>query len=168
MHEALTHPPIHASSSATGSLLRCLLFREEVSGPPTTLAPPQYPLPTPLHPHHSNPLPRFIFLISLLFSISLPPFKFNFIFWHTCGILVPWPGFEPVCVSCSGAQSLNHWASREVLLSHFLKSLRITGLHEGQDLVFLPPYPCALNKTQPRVSAPKIFFELKIEGLSAQ
>ena len=115
MHEALTHPPIHASSSPTASLLRCLLFREEVSGPLTTLAPPHYPLPTPLHPHHANPLPCFIFLISLLFSISLPPFKFNFLthVWDLSSLTRVWTRLcllqwstEPKPLSHQGSPSI--------------------------------------------------------------
>ena len=46
-------------------------------------------------------------------------FFYLFLFWpyHTaCGILVPWPGIEPVCAPCpcSGMRSLNHWTASGV------------------------------------------------------
>ena len=46
---------------------------------------------------------------------------FGFVFWlcrAACGISVALPGMEPVSPTL-GAQSLNHWAAREVLTSSF-------------------------------------------------
>ena len=41
-------------------------------------------------------------------------YLFIFTFWHVaCGILVPWPGIEPMPPAL-GAQNLNHWTTREV------------------------------------------------------
>ena len=55
--------------------------------------------------------------------IFLTFFSFSIFFWpHSmaCGILVPWPGIEsrPLAV---GAQSPNHWTTREFPLTDFKK-----------------------------------------------
>ena len=79
----------------------------------------------------------FIFFVSLIGSLALwvltfldqssafcpifhllPLCFFFFFFGHnhvTCRLLVPWPGIEPVPRAVD-VQSLNHWATREVLL----------------------------------------------------
>ena len=57
------------------------------------------------------------------FTINMAVFFFNFIFWlrcMSCGMLVPRPGIEPVPPAL-GAQSLNHWTTREVPAVLFLK-----------------------------------------------
>ena len=53
------------------------------------------------------------------------PFFFFFFFrprHAACRILVPRPGIKPMPPAL-GAQSLNHWAAREVPLKYFLKEL---------------------------------------------
>ena len=52
-------------------------------------------------------------------------FLFLFFFWlHriACGILIPWPGFEPMPCALE-LQSPNHWTVREFPASHFLNNL---------------------------------------------
>ena len=58
-------------------------------------------------------LPFLIYFLLLIFCLHC----------MACGILVPQPGIEPVAPAL-GAQSLNHWATREVLLMlhHFQKT----------------------------------------------
>ena len=46
-----------------------------------------------------------------------------FFFATPCGILVPWPGIEPVR-SAMGEQSLNHWTTREVPTLSFFFPLK--------------------------------------------
>ena len=51
-------------------------------------------------------------------------FFFFFFSLIVCGILAPWPGFEPIPFAVK-AQSLNHWTTREVL-SFFKKKNKQT------------------------------------------
>ena len=49
-------------------------------------------------------------------------FLFKKLFWPhcmSCGILVPWPGIEPMSLAVE-AQSLNHWTTREVSTTLFM------------------------------------------------
>ena len=66
------------------------------------------------------PLSIFSFLFNL---VKVFFFKFFFLFIrHTaCGILVPQPGIEPMLPPL-GAQSLNHWTTRESLVKLFMCS----------------------------------------------
>ena len=60
----------------------------------------------------------------------LHPLFFLFFFWPrcvACGILVPWPGIEPV-PSAVKAPSLNHWTVREYPILLKLQSLPPTPL----------------------------------------
>ena len=45
---------------------------------------------------------------------------FSFFGFRACGILVPWPGIEPMPPAVD-AQSLNHWTAREVPASESLQ-----------------------------------------------
>ena len=87
--------------------------------------------------------------LSFLFSFMASEFYFSFIYlpilatWHLVlrpGILVPWPGMEPVPHAVE-ARSLNHWTAREVLcftLKSLLQSKKIkTKLPPMCLLVFL-------------------------------
>ena len=67
--------------------------------------------------------------------ISIPRTEFSFIwfilfyllFWPhcvTCGILVPWPGMEPVSPA-EEAWSLNHWTTREILSLVLIMNVRL-------------------------------------------
>ena len=52
--------------------------------------------------------------------------------WVACGILVPQPGIKPM-PHASGAQSINHWTSREGLLGNFFCShtTSLSGAYES-------------------------------------
>ena len=52
-------------------------------------------------------------------------FCFGLVFFGllACGILVPWPGIEPVLPAVEG-QSLNHWTARQVPLSEAIPNTR--------------------------------------------
>ena len=56
-------------------------------------------------------------------KILLSPSYFFFFFGAACEILLPWPGIKLTSLAL-GAESLNHWTTREVplsfLSSHFL------------------------------------------------
>ena len=57
---------------------------------------------------------------------------FFFFGWVACRILVPQPGIKPM-PHASGAQSINHWTSREGLLGNFFYShtTSLSGAYES-------------------------------------
>lgn len=65
-----------------------------------------------------------VMYISELFLFNYYPLLFFFFFFWpvhaTCGILVPWPGMEPMTPTL-GAWKLNHWTIREVLIIHYFQ-----------------------------------------------
>ena len=69
-------------------------------------------------PIHEHSLSFYWLVLSSIYFINI--FFFNcfilFIGHTVCGILVPQPGIEPMLPPL-GAQSLNHWTTRESLIN---------------------------------------------------
>ena len=64
---------------------------------------------------------------------TISQFYFVLFFWPccvACGILVPWPGIEPVPPALE-AEGLNHWTAREVL--NYILKAPYSGMVEGKN-----------------------------------
>ena len=60
----------------------------------------------------------------LVFVTYIYHYYYYYYFWPccvACGVFVPWPGIKPVSPALE-AQSLNHWATREVPVYHYIWS----------------------------------------------